>query len=201
MADQLATPQDLAALLERDDLDLYKATMLVECATAVVQATVEQRIVEVEDDEVEIDLDGYDTGLWLDLPERPVTAVTAVAIGATAVTDYTPQLRRGRLWRAGGWRSTLLAYPGSQPSAVTVTYTHGYPTGHQRLQLARGAVLGLARAPFDNVTGVTREQIDDYAVVYEAMSARMEASPNLATALRRQYSRPPQSVQLITTGG
>lgn len=198
MADQLATPGDLAALLERDDLDLYKATMLVECGTAVVQAIAGQRIVEVEDDEVTLDLDGYDGGLYLDLPESPVTAVSTVTIGATVVTDYTTQLRRSRLWRADGWRSTLLAYPGSQPSTVTATYTHGYPAGHQRLQLARNAVLSLVSTVYGNPTGATREQIDDYAVAYEAISARMEAAPYLRQGLRRYYGR---SAGLITIGG
>ena len=37
VADQLCEPEDLASLLEMD-LDSYKANMLVECATAVVQA-------------------------------------------------------------------------------------------------------------------------------------------------------------------
>lgn len=190
MADTLAEPEDLASYLERDDLEVYKATMLIECATAVVQAITGQRIVEVENDEITLDLDGWDAGPYLVLPERPVTEVSAVAIGEAAVTDYSAQLRRGRLWRADGWRSTLVSYP-NQPTTATITYTHGYPAGHQRLQLARSAVLTLISSVYGNPTGVTREQIDDYAVAYEAMSARMDASPFLARALRKQYSRPP----------
>lgn len=195
MADMLASPSDLASLLQQD-VDTATATLLLEAATAVVQATAGQRLVQVLGDVVALDLDEYDGGHYLDLPERPVAAVTTVLIAATAVTDYSTQLRRNRLWRADGWRSTLIAYP-SQPSLVTVTYDHGYAAGDQRLQLARGATLSLASAVYGNPGGVTREQIDDYAVAYEAASARMEASTSLAALLRKQYGRVGGSVRLV----
>lgn len=195
MADQLATPSDLASFLQQD-LDTATATLLVEAATAVVQAVTGQRIVQVLNDIAVLDLDEHDQGLYLDLPQRPVTAVTTVLIGSTAVTDYSTQLRRNRLWRAYGWRSTLIAYP-SQPSLVTVTYSHGYASGDQKLQLARSAVLSLAGAVYGNPGGVAREQIDDYAVAYEKASARMDASGPLAALLRREYSRPAGSVLLV----
>jgi hypothetical protein len=194
MADQLCTPSDLASWLQQD-LDLSTATLLVECGTAVVQATAEQRIVQVVDDEVTLDVDEWHRGLYLELPERPVTAVATVLIGATAVTDYSTALRRARLWRADGWRSTLTLYP-SQPSTVTVTYTHGYASGHQRLQLARGSVLALIAGVYSTPTGATSVKIDDYAEVFEAMSARMEASPARQRLLRRMYGRPPGSAVL-----
>lgn len=195
MADQLASPEDLASLLERDDIDAYKATMLVECGTAVVQACVGQRIVEVIDDPLELDLDEYDGGSYLDLPERPVTAVSTVTIGATAVTDWTLQKSKSRLWRADGWRSTLVNYF-DQPSTVNFVYTHGYPDGHQKLQLGRAAVLGLISGVYGNPVGATRETIDDYTVAYDKMTAQLEASPFLVAALRKQYGRPPRSVRL-----
>jgi len=193
MADQLASPADLASLLQQD-VDTSTATLLVECATAVVQAIVEQRIVEVTETVV-LDLDGFDGGVYLPLPQRPVTAVTSVLIGATPITDYTPQFSRGRLWRAFGWRSLLIAYY-NQPSTVTLNETHGYPAGHQKLQLGRHAVLSLARGAYSNPSGATREAIDDYSVQFEAMSAQAEASPFLVAALKRQYGLPPGSVRL-----
>lgn len=195
MADMLATPADLASLLQRD-VDTATATLLIEAATAVVQGVTGQRLVQAVDDVAVLDLDEYDGGPYLTLPERPVTSVTSAMIGATAVTDYSTQLRRHRLWRANGWRSTLIAYP-SQPSQVTVTYTHGYAAGDQRLQLARGATLSLAASVYSNPGGVTREQIDDYAVAYEAASARMEASTSLIALLQKQYGRPAGSVRLV----
>lgn len=195
MADKLATPEDLASLLERDDLDAYKATMLVECGTAVVQACVGQRIVEVEDDELVLDLDECDSGPWLNLPERPVTAVASVTIGATVVTDYSLQKSKSRLWRADGWRSTLVYYY-DQPSTVTIVYTHGLVAGHQKLQLGRSAVLSLISGVYDNPVGASREAIDDYSVAYDKLAAQLEASPFLVAALRKQYGRPPRSVAL-----
>jgi hypothetical protein len=124
--DLLATTSDLAAVLQIAEADLKTSTaqVLLETATAVVQAVTGQRIVEVVDDEVVLDADEFDGGLYLNLPQRPVTAVGAVLVGATAVTDVSSQLRRSRLYRAGGWRS---ANCWSSPSTVTVTYTHGYP--------------------------------------------------------------------------
>lgn len=197
MADQLATPSDLASLLQQD-VDTATATLLIETATGIVQTVAGQRIVQVVGDVVVLDLDLCDNSVWLDLPQRPVTAVTTVLVGTTPVagTDYTAQLSRGRLWRRTGWR---LATTGSwlAPSTVTVTYTHGYAAGDQRLQIARQAVLTLAGSAYTNPSGATREQIDDYQVAYEAMSARMEASPGLQSLLRHRYGRPNGSVRLV----
>lgn len=201
MSDMLASPSDLASLLQQD-VDTATATLLIEAATGIVQTIAGQRIVEVVGDVVVLDLEACDNSLWLDLPQRPVTAVTTVLVGATPVagTDYTVQLSRGRLWRRTGWR---LATTGSwlAPSTVTVTYTHGYPAGDQRLQAARQAVLSLAASAYVNPSGATREQIDDYQVAYEAMSARMDAAPALQALIRRRYGRPGGSVQLLKAGG
>jgi hypothetical protein len=164
----------------------------------LIQTVTGQRIVQVVGDVATIDVDATDCGLWLYLPQRPVTAVTAVSVGVTAVVDYVAELSRGRLWRAYGWRSATLPRYG-MPSTVTVTYTHGLVAGDQRLQTARQAALALASSAYSNPSGATREQIDDYAVTFEAMSARMEAAPALQALLRRQYSRPTGSVQLLKT--
>lgn len=194
MADLLATASDLAAFLQQD-IDTATATLLLEGATSIVQAVAGQRIVQVVNDSVTLDLEACDDSLWLDLPQRPVTAVSSATVGATAVTDYSVQLSRGRLWRSLGWRSATLPYWNS-PSTVTVVYTHGYAAGDQRLQAARHAVLGLASSAYVNPSGAVREQIDDYQVAYEAMSARMEAAPALQALIRRQYGRSARSVQL-----
>lgn len=180
MADQLCEPEDVASLLQRD-LDAYQTVMLIECATAVVQAAAGgQRIVLVEDDAG--DITGT-TDAYLRLPQTPVSEVSDVELDGDALVEGTDFRRRGaRLWRAEGWATCW-----GEPSTVTFTYTHGYAAGRQELQLGRGAVLGLIRGLFDNPTGVSREAIDDYSVAYEAMSAAMEASPNLQASLRRQY--------------
>lgn len=183
MADQLAEPEDLASLLEKD-LDAYKAVMLIECATAIVQeAAGNQRIVEVEDDPGE-QMGTTDSWLWL--PQRPVTAISDVEIDGEALTVDTDFKRFGsRLWRKCGWAECW-----SEPSTITYTYTHGHAAGSQDLQLARSAVLGLVKGLFDNPTGAVREAIDDYSVAYEAMAAQMEASPYVRKALRSKYGIP-----------
>ena len=188
MADQLATLQDLAYALQIDlaDLNAGTGTLLIECATAVVQAAAGgQRIVQVSGETLNI------MGLsesWLDLPQIPVTSVASVTLDGTALTvgieatNY--KLRGNRLWRTDGWQT----YWG-QPSDVVVVYTHGYAPGSQELQLGRAATLSLAKGQFSNPSGVASEAIDDYNVSYQAMSAAMEATPFLKAALRKRYGR------------
>lgn len=195
MSDMLATPEDLAALLQ-EDLDRATTELLIECATAVVQATCGQRILRVIDDEVTLFLDDYDDALWLSLPERPVISVSAVSIGPDPIADWSPQFNRYRLYRPTGWRTSALSYP-SAPSTVTVTYTHGYADGDQKLQLARSAVLAFAAQGYTNPTGAMREQIGDYAIQFSDMTARMEATPSLIAALQKQYGRSGTSARLI----
>lgn len=200
MADQLASIADLAAQLQMDAADLNPATagLLLETATAVVQAAAGgQRIVQVVDDEVVLDLDEHDSSPYLDLPQRPVTAVSSVLLGATPATDWVPQLRRARLWRSTGWRSATLLQHDGAPSTVTVVYTHGYPADDQRIQLARAAVLGLAAGAYSSPAGAKSERIDDYSVTYDTMASQLVASPALEARLRHQYGRPPGSVPLV----
>lgn len=195
VGDRLASPQDVTWLLG-DGVDINQAILLIECATGAIQAVTGQRIVQVVDDVQVLDLDGYDCGQYVVLPERPVTAVGAVLIGTTSIVDFVAQLSRSRLWRAYGWRSTLIRYM-DQPSTVTVTYTHGYPVGDQKLQLARGTVLSMIRGVADNPTGAVSEKIDDYAVTYAAMKSFLDASPELVALLRKAYGKPVGSVRLI----
>jgi len=195
MADQLATASDLAYLLEQD-LELYRATMFIVCATSVVQeAAGGQRIVEVVDDVAEL---LGDTGSWLQLPQLPVSAVKSVTLDGVALTEGTASgcWRRpgtSRLWRDEGWATC----PG-KPSSVIIVNTHGHPAGVQELQFARSAVLGLLRAVYGNPTGASRITIDDYTEAYEALAARMEASPHLQRALARKYGR---TAGLVKIGG
>lgn len=197
MADQLATPSDLASLLQKD-VDTASATLAVEVCTAVVQAAADgQRILQVVGDTEVIDLEAGFCGSYLKLSQQPVTAVTSVLIGLAAVTDFIVQYSKGRLWRLGGWQSTVDPYWPVNPSTVTVVYTHGYASGDQRLQLARGAVLSLARGLFDNPSGAASEKIDDYAVTYAAAEAALEAAPALKKAIRKQYGPKARMVRVL----
>lgn len=185
MADQLATPSDLASLLKLTYASLSVAeqatmTLLVECATAVVQECAGQRIVDLTDTAV-IDIDPWTNDYYLDLPQFPVRSVSQVVLDGNTITDWL--LRNQRLWRVNGWMMTTF------PSQVKVTYTHGYSAGSQYLQMARKSVLSLAAGGYPNPDGATSVKIDDYAATYEAMAARMEESPHLREALKNAYGQ------------
>lgn len=183
MADMLCTAADLASLYEATFTvaQTARATMLIECATAVVQeAAGNQRIVQVVGDTGE-QMGTTDSWLWL--PQRPVTAISDVEIDGEALTAGTDYKRVGsRLWREDGWAETW-----TEPSVITYVFTHGYASGSQNLQLGRSSALGLVRTVWENPSGATREEIDDYSVAYEAMAASMDASVHLRRALRRKY--------------
>ena len=188
MADQLCTPEDLASALQ-SDLDLATATLWTEVCTAVVQeAAGNQRILQVVGDVLTI---VGSPRQWLNLPRIPVTAVASVTLDGTTLTAGTAgsaatTYRRvgNKLWRGAGWHTYWY-----EPSAVVITHTHGYAAGSQDLQLARGAVIGLAKMAYSNPSGVVSEKIDDYAVAYEKAAAAMDASPHLRASLHKKYGR------------
>lgn len=189
MADQLATPGDLASLLQKDigAINMASATLAIEVCTAVVQAAAGgQRIVLVAGDTVT--LYGGD-GRDLRLPQRPIVSIESVTYDGTLLGEGTASGTWRRtatgLWRDLGWSECAW-----EPAAPTVVvYTHGYIDGAQDLQLGRGTVLSLARGLSTNPDGTVREQIDDYSVAYEKASAALDASPSLKALLRRQYGR------------
>jgi len=182
-ADRLATPEDLASLLERDDVDAYKAGVLVETATAIAQAAAGgQRIVAVSGDTGQI---MGTTSNWLSLPQIPVTAVATVVIDGDATTEW--KLFGNRIFRRHGWLSRHGCW--GDPAQVVVTYDHGYAPDDQLLQLARSAVLSICQGAYGNPGGLSAESIDDYKVTYAALAGQMDASPHLIASLRRQYGR------------
>lgn len=192
MADNLATPEMLALLMQDTGLDTDLATLLLELATGEVQAMARQRIVQVEDDE--IDLIVY-RGTELELPERPVTTVTSAAIDGVAATDYRWPRGSSRLLRDCGWATRC-----PPPSIVTVVYSHGYALpvqgspglglelGDPGLVPAQSAVLGLARQAAANKGLVLSESIDDYRVQFANTLAEIVGqSENLRKSLVRTY--------------
>lgn len=218
LADRLATPEDAASLLERDDIDAYKAGVLVEISTAIVQeAAGGQRIVQVVDDVAEI---MGTTSSWLQLPQLPVTAVASVVIDGVTLTLGTDYKRFGsRLWSRTGWQLNWGQYtnyvsPGSlggsgavsyeynyghyadygtlsqsEPSGLIVVNTHGFAAGAQELQLGRGAVLSMITGAYGNPQGLKAESTDDYAVTYAALAAQLLPNSPLYAAIRRKYGR------------
>lgn len=187
MADQLATPQDLASFLQLGAYASLSAdkqatlTMLVELATAKVQrAAGGQRIVAATTTGAVIDLAaGYDD-CYVPLPQLPVRAVASVLLNGTAVTDY--YLRSQALWRSTGWSGWSYI-----PPQLTVTYDHGHLAGAQALQLGRNYVLQLARGGWGNPLGQTSKAIDDYRVTYAEADARMVLPPAAEEAIADAY--------------
>lgn len=192
MADMLATPADLASLLQQD-VDTATATLVLEASTAAVQAAcgpIPQRLIQVLGDTLTV---LGTTESWLDLPQRPVTAVTSVTLDGQLLTAVTAggsatgyRLIGNRLWRTAGWQT----YCG-EPSTAVIECDHGYPAGHQRLQLAKGAVLSISKAMYANPSGVASEAIDDYRVSFARAEAEaaatLDAAPFLGRSLRKQY--------------
>jgi hypothetical protein len=186
MADQLATPQDLASFLQLGTYASLTAakqatlTMLVELATAKVQrAAGGQRIVAATSTAV-IDLTAGYCDHYVRLPQLPVRSVATVLLNGTALTDY--YLRSQSLWRLIGWSGYSLT-----PPQITVTYDHGHLAGAQALQLGRNYVLELARGGWGNPLGQTSKAIDDYRVTYAEADARMVLPPAAEEAIAAAY--------------
>lgn len=182
MADQLATPAELALVLQRV-LDADTADLLLDMATARVQrAASGQRILAATSTAV-IDVDPAAYGdCYLELPQHPVRSVSAVTLDGVAITDW--RLSSQMLWRRSGW--CALAY---EPSQVTVASAHGYLVGDQALELARDATLSLAQLGYGNPDLVKSESIDDYRVTYADADARMQMTEHMRMALADAYGR------------
>jgi hypothetical protein len=184
MADQLVTPSELASFLQQD-VDTATANLLINLATAKVQAACGQRLVSATSTFV-IDVDMCECDHYLALPQMPVRSVGSVLIDGVA--DTTWLLRSQRLWRLYGWNTNPNA-----PTQVTVqTVAHGYLAGAQGLELARDYTFALAGAGYSNPSGgaVQSEQIDDYRVSYADADARMQVSPFMRDQLRAAYGSP-----------
>jgi hypothetical protein len=197
----LSTAELEAALtLTTGTLNPLTASLASAGATAVIEATIKQTLMQVTET---IDMMGTPEA-YLTLPARPVTAVASAAIDGSAVVFK----RLGsRLWRAAGWQvlSALDLRSISQaqitgrfvraPSLVTVSYTHGYVTGDRMLELARKVAVMLAGAAVSNPTSDGQVKIDDYEAGQNVMLATMDLPDSMKTALRRQYGAGPGTVR------
>lgn len=189
----LATLDDLAVYLGRelDDLtenrqaeqalDLVSAAVRAWCRRDFTQTTSTRRL----------------PGVWgptLDLPDGPVTAVTAVVLDDTTITDWTwndrsQLIRHGYLTAtdpdrggaAGGHRGSW----GGPQATVTVTYTHGYDPIPDDV---RAAVLTATARSITNPVGVRSEGLGAYQVTYAGQAADLGAVV-ITDAERRLLSR------------
>lgn len=179
----LASPADLRLILGEDTTSLPdpEAELLLELATAEVQAAAGQELLQMVDDEIAI---MGTPSFWFELPQRPVTAISSVEIDGNAVTDY--KQFAARLWRSCGWSQHVY-----EPSVVSVTYTHGYPPDDPHLDLAKKLTLSLAGALHADPSGVTGGfSIDDYReqMVQTGGGDRANLLPALSRRLlRRAY--------------
>lgn len=149
-----------------DASEADRATLILEVATATIQAHTRQTISEVATDAVELQ------GTWehvLELPERPVTAVTSVSVDGVAQTvtdDYLVvknELRRPNAEYHNWQMPSNDFYPftktgwGGPSSIVAVTYTHGFSTVPDDV---KGVCLQLATRNWSNPEAVAMKVID-----------------------------------------
>lgn len=182
MAETLATAADLRNLLDETDETLSddKADVVLRISSAAVRMAARQHITAVAGDTVVLI---GDPGCWLELPQRPVTAVTSVKVDGAVVTDF--KVFGTRLWRKCGWEVTC-----GEPSAIEVVYSHGLPDWDDRLEYAAGVTLTLAAKLFTNVVGATGMSIDDFSLQFTQTSTSDLAGtipPNIVKALRYEY--------------
>jgi len=182
MADLLATAADLRNLLDEteDTLSGDKAEVVLRISSSAVRMAARQDITAVTGDTVVL---LGDPGCWLDLPQRPVSAVTSVKVDGSAVTDF--KVFGSRLWRRCGWETC----PG-EPAAVEVVYSHGYEAWDDKLEYASGIALTLAAKLFTNVVGATGMSIDDFSLQFTQTSTSDLAGtipPNVVKSLRFEY--------------
>ena len=169
----LATENDLEARLGRSltGTESTRAAAYLADASALIRGYTRQQFEEVTADEVEL----RPVGMRIRLPQRPVTAVSAVvAIGWGGVSDIA--LPAG-VWAWDGidiveispFQSNVwLSLPeidlyGSYPDTYRVTYDHGDDTiPDDVIAVACGMVLRTLLSP-SLVEGMTSERIGEYS--------------------------------------
>lgn len=144
-----ATPADLASWIQ-SDVDTATATLLLASSSAAIRGHCGWNITEetVTGDVID-GSGGWD--LWL--PTKNLTAVASVSENGVALTDpadYT-WYRNGRLTRSSRWTS--------KAKGVLATYTHGYATGHVKLDLAKSVCLASAARFMNNPSGLRSETV------------------------------------------
>lgn len=145
-----ATPADLASWIQ-SDVDTATATLLLASSSAAIRAYCGWNITEEVVTGDVIDGSG-DWDIWL--PTRNLTAVASVSNDGVALTVGTQYewFRTGRLTR-------LAALWTRKAKGVLATYTHGYPTGHPKLDLAKAVCLTASARQMTNPAGLRSETV------------------------------------------
>lgn len=139
-----ATPAELASALQVASVDTASATLALNRASGRIRLHCGWSISEeTVTDEV---FDGTGTrNLWI--PTLRLTAVGSLEVDGVALvedTDYS-WTSYGRVVRNGCWPRTA--------RSIVVTYTHGYPSGHPKLEAVKDVCLALAGRLYDNPRG------------------------------------------------
>lgn len=186
----LATTTDLFTRgVEVSDLELVE-TMLA-TASAVVRNAAQSPILETTST---VTVWVTETSRWLDLPGKPITAVSEVWVDGEPLDPAGYRFANGRLWcRNGNWNDAALG-DGSEPVEVQVTLTHGYATVPSEIT---HLVVDLTIAGINAATegtrspGVLVESIDDYSVTFtqgaDAVASVMELPAATKRALRHRF--------------
>lgn len=161
-------------------------TVMLAVASSIVRAAAGSPILSAAS---VVTLWGLDADPWLDLPGKPVTAVTTVVHdGDTLVADVDYKLVDGRLWGSTPWGD------GCEPLKVVVTLTHGYAVVPAYIvQLVCDLAIAGANAATAGAHDprVVAEKIDDYAVTFaagaEAVATAMELPALTRHWLRSQF--------------
>ena len=133
-------------------------------------------------------------GEWLDMPVKPVTAVSAVSLDGDPVTGW--KLVNGDLWRREGW------YTG-EPVEVEIDLFCGLleVPDHIVQLVCDLAILGTKTAAEGAIDPrVVAERIDDYSVTFakgaESVASAMTIPPMTRHSLRAQFGRGMGSVKM-----
>jgi hypothetical protein len=168
-----ATASELASYLQKD-LDTSTATLVLTLASATFAREAETAFTAT-------------TVTWsttadgcseIELPYRPVTAVSQVRINGVIVTGWS--LRLNTIYRTAGF-GYRFAYP---PDQADIDLTHGYTSAGDDV---KGAVLETAAQAYDVPLGaISSETIDDYAVRYATSGGGIQLTAS-AAALAASY--------------
>ena len=157
--DPFFTADELAYRLQIDtgSINTNTANLLAQLASDAVREDIRQQVDFVADETITL---WGDNGEILLLPQRPVTAVTAVSLaGQTLVPaqvnststmlmyDWRPDGSLRRVVYGGSFYAAELFYKWPLGVAVTVTYSHGYETVPSAL---KRVALDLAAAAYSN---------------------------------------------------
>jgi len=152
------TAEDVATYVQ-SDVDTASADLAIASAEALVRGFCRQTLSEASSTAV-LPVQLGDAGWYVDLPERPVTAVTSVEVNGTAYAAGTGyQVDGSRIWLADVSSSADDFAP---VDTAEVAYDHGYASASQQFAEIKAVVLSVAGRLYDNPRGMRMESVEGY---------------------------------------